>query len=58
MKETIYAIKSRNRGISLIIVSLLLMVIVPLVGLAIDLTTLYLVRTKPQTPPSWPALVP
>jgi Flp pilus assembly protein TadG len=46
MKETMYAIRSRNRGVSIIVVTLSMMVIIPLVGLAIDLSMLYLVRTK------------
>lgn len=46
MKETICATRPRNRGVSIILVTLAIMVIIPLVGLAIDLSMLYLIKTK------------
>jgi Flp pilus assembly protein TadG len=39
-------VKSHRKGISIIATTLLLLVIVPLVGLAVDLTMLYLVKSK------------
>jgi Flp pilus assembly protein TadG len=46
MNETKYVTRSRNRGVSIIIVTLSIMLIIPLVGLAIDLSMLYLIKTK------------
>ena len=46
MQETVFRAGSREKGISILVVTLTLMVIVPLVGLAVDLSMLYLIRTK------------
>jgi hypothetical protein len=46
MQKTVFRAGSREKGISILVVTLTLMVIVPLVGLAVDLSMLYLIRTK------------
>ena len=46
MQKTRFQARSREKGISILVVTLTLMVIVPMVGLAVDLSMMYLIRTK------------
>jgi hypothetical protein len=46
MQKTMFRARSREKGISILVVTLTLMIIIPMVGLAVDLSMLYLIRTR------------